>query len=108
MEPSSRDLHPQTGARFVFDRDNRTNTKTEPPRYRVTIYLPDRVRWSGQLAWVEGSAQLAPQADPEAEAEADPDPDPEQLRWARAEALKLARVLRRDPKPHMVRWRGSS
>ncbi len=89
-EPSSRDLHPTTGARFAFDR------LAEPePRYEVTIYLPEARRWQGTLAWRAGCAELEPEPG-----------DDEQLRWAHAEALKLARVLHRDPKPHMLRWRG--
>jgi hypothetical protein len=95
VEPSSRDLHPRTGARFVFERD-----PGEPPRYVVTIYLPGTRRWSGRLAWTEaGAAELAP-------AEGELAPEDETLAWAHAEALKLARVLHRDPRQHMVRWRG--
>lgn len=94
-EPSSRDLHPQTGARFVFDR-----SATEPElAYTVTIYLPEARRWTGALRWTDGRAELEPVAPVADETESE-------LAWAHAEALKLARVLHRDPKPHMVRWRG--
>ena len=90
-EPSSRDLHPKTGARFVFDR-----LESEPePAYEVTIHLPEGRRWTGTLRWLEGRASLEPAA-----------PADEEIGWAHAEALKLARVLHRDPRPHMVRWRG--
>ncbi|MFO7561377.1 MAG: hypothetical protein R6X02_01935 [Enhygromyxa sp.] len=89
--PSSRDLHPKTGARFVFDR-----RADEPePSYEVTIYLPEGRRWSGTLCWLDSRAALEPAA-----------PDDQELAWAHAEALKLARVLHRDPRAHMVRWRG--
>jgi hypothetical protein len=93
--PSSRDLHPKTGARFVFDR-----RATEPePTYDLTIYLPEGRQWSGSLRWIHtdpgGRAVLEPAA-----------PDDHELAWAHAEALKLARVLHRDPRPQMVRWRG--
>jgi hypothetical protein len=91
MEPSSRDLHPATGARFVFDRVG--------DGYAVTIYLPAEQRWSGGLSWIDGNATL--EAD-----EGQPSPTSEPLAWAYAEALKLARTLRRTPKQHMVRWRG--
>jgi hypothetical protein len=88
-QPSSRDLHPKTGARFVFDRI------ASEPAYTVAIYLPEARHWSGTLRWLDGRAELEPAA-PSGDAE---------LEWAHAEALKLARVLHRDPKPHMLRWR---
>jgi hypothetical protein len=91
MKPSSQDLHPTTGARFVFDQIGEG--------YAVVIYLPGDLRWSGQLAWTDGVASLVP--DP-----GQPSPTTEPLAWAHAEALKLARTLRRTPKQHMVRWRG--
>jgi len=95
-EPSSRDLHPKTGARFVFDR---LSSEAEPV-YAVVIHLPAARRWAGTLRWANGHAQLVANADQPAL-----DADDVQ-RWATAEALKLARVLHRDPKPHMLRWRG--
>lgn len=91
MKPSSQDLHPTTGARFVFDQVGEG--------YAVVIYLPGDLRWSGQLAWTDGVATLEP--DP-----GQPSPTVEPLAWAHVEALKLARTLRRTPKQHMVRWRG--
>ncbi|PRQ08424.1 hypothetical protein [Enhygromyxa salina] len=93
---SSQDLHPSTGARFVFERE--PSAAPDSPRYLVTIYLPGTERWSGRLEWVDGRAKLDPTTEPA--------PDREPWPWALAEALKLARVLHRDPKPHMVRWRG--
>ena len=95
MQPSSSDLHPATGARFVFDREPDTQ---EQPRYLVTIYLPGTEQWTGRLTWSEGRAQLDPSEGPA--------PGHEPWPWALAEALKLARVLHRDPKQHMHRWRG--
>jgi hypothetical protein len=91
MKPSSQDLHPTTGARFVFDRVGEG--------YAVVIYLPGGLRWSGHLAWTDAGATLEPDPD-------QPSPNTEPLAWAHEEALKLARTLRRTPKPHMVRWRG--
>lgn len=94
MKPSSQDLHPTTGARFVFDRVGEG--------YAVAIYLPGDLRWSGHLAWTDGEATLEPDPD-----QPGPTPSTEApLAWARTEALKLARTLRRTPKQHMVRWRG--
>jgi hypothetical protein len=97
MQPSSQDLHPETGARFVFDRMGEA--------YGVAIYLPGGLRWSGQLSWIDGVATLEPEPD-QPSPTAGPETDP--LAWAHAEALKLARTLRRTPKQHMVRWRGPS
>lgn len=91
-EPSSRDLHPTSGARFAFDRIG----EAPEPSYEVRIYLPEDRTWLGKLEWVEGRAALEPS----------PTPDDAELVWAHAEALKLARVLHRDPRPHMLRWRG--
>jgi len=101
MEPSSRDLHPRTGARFVFDRQ----LDSDPPRYDLNIYFPGALQWSGQLSWTQGQAQLEASARETAPDERPPD---EALSWARAEAIKLARVLHRSPKAHMVRWRGDA
>ena len=94
VEPSSRDLHPKTGARFVFDR----LAEHDAPRYQVTIYLP-RARWSGQLDWSQSDARLS--ADPE-QSELDA-----AQAWVLDEARKLARVLHRDPRQHMLRWRAT-
>lgn len=87
---SSRDLHPDNGARFVFERAG------EELRYRVDIYLPAQRSWSGELSWIDGHAHVS---GPEWAGD-------EQLEWAQAELIKLARVLHRDPKPRLVRWRG--
>lgn len=98
MQPSSQDLHPRTGARFVFEREGQDQAEDTPVRYRVHIYLPGDGRWTGALRWTEGEATLDAGEQSGAVDEAD-------LTRARDEALKLARVLKRDPKAHMVRWR---
>jgi hypothetical protein len=92
VEASSQNLHPETGARFSFDQDG--------DGYAVVIYLPAGLRWSGRLSWINGVATL--EAD-----DGQPSPATEPLAWAHAEALKLARTLRRTPKQHMLRWRSS-
>lgn len=90
-EPSSKDLHPSAGARFVFER-----SEGEALRYRVHVYLPGERSWSGELSWIDEQARV----------EGPDDAADEELTWSRQEALKLARVLHRDPKPRLVRWRG--
>jgi hypothetical protein len=59
--------------------------------YEVQIYLPQEHART-RLFWDEaGEAQVEP-------ALADP--------WVHGELLKLARVLKRDPRSEMTRWRG--
>lgn len=82
MTASSQDLHPRSGARFAFDRDG--------DGYRVVAYLADGGRSEGVLTWTDASARIDPPLSPA---------------WAHREALKLARVLHRDPKPKLLRWR---
>lgn len=85
--PSSDDLHPRHGARFVLSRRG----DTEPPAYTVEVFLPARVLLRSVLTWTDtGAAQLEP-----------PLPD----EWAHTEALKLARVLRKNPRERLSRWR---
>ncbi|NVB37738.1 hypothetical protein G6O69_07825 [Pseudenhygromyxa sp. WMMC2535] len=98
MKPSSQDLHPKTGARFVFERAAEPSPAGEP-RYALTIYLPAGREWSGELSWAEGHSLITDEPDASAVDEA--------LGLALAEAHKLARVLRRDPKPKLVRWRAT-
>jgi hypothetical protein len=100
IEPSSQDLHPSTGARFVFDRQD---DSADGPVYQVLVHLPEGRRWAATLRWLDGRAELEPSAEADARA---PAPQPAELDWVRAEALKLARVLHRDPRQHMLRWRG--
>ena len=83
---SSRDLHPEHGGRFVL-----TRASQQPPEYAVAIYLPEARRLDTTLRWEDGQARLEPEV-----------PDA----WAQAEALKLARVLRRNLPPSLTRWRG--
>lgn len=62
----------------------------DAPEYDVIVYLPEGQRLDSRLRWTEGLAGLDPALD-----------DP----WAEAETLKLARVLRRTPRPSITRWR---
>lgn len=59
--------------------------------YSVAIHLPEGRRLDTRLQWLDGQPRLEP-ALPDA--------------WAEAEALKLARVLRRTPRASLMRWRG--
>jgi hypothetical protein len=102
MHASSQDLHPTNGARFVFEREA---DDASGPVYRVTIYMPAQRSWVGRLSWPDGAATLSADAGHDAPGHDAPGHD-EALGWAHAEALKLARTLRRTPKQHMVRWRG--
>lgn len=81
MGASSQDLHPKTGARYVFESQG-------DGRYAVTVYRPEGEKQAAVLT-----------LDPEA---LEPEISPS---WARAEVLKLARVLRREPREKLVRWR---
>ncbi len=91
MSASSSDLHPKQGARFVMLRE----LETPAPRYRVEVYLPEALRLDGELAWNEaGRSELSWSSElPAAHA------------WVDEGAHKLARVLHRDPKERLVRWR---
>ena len=80
---SSKDLRPRNGARFVFIRAQ--------DGYAVTIHLRD-AEIQARLSWDDAGASRL-----------DPEPTPE---WIAVEAHKLARVLHRDPRPSMTRWRG--
>lgn len=85
-DTSSLDLHPANGGRFILTRQSE-----EPPEYSVAIYLPEGVRFDAQLRWEGSRAVVDPPIDDE---------------WAQAEALKLARAVRRGAKPELQRWRG--
>lgn len=63
----------------------------ELPTYRVEVFLPEQRKLESMLRWDEGQPRLDPDLS-----------DP----WARDEALKLARVLKRTPKAVLSRWRG--
>ena len=55
MEPSSADLHPKTGGRFVFERNT-----DDPPSYRVSAHLAGGTTVEGSLGWDgDGHAELA-------------------------------------------------
>ncbi len=61
-------------------------------RYRLDVYLPERGHLHTVLGWdASGGASFEP---PLADS------------WAQSEAIKLARVLHRDPKQRLTRWRG--
>lgn len=83
---SSADLHPATGARFVFERE-----AEDPPTYRVAVYLPGGRAERCTLEW---SASGAPVFEPALADDA-----------VLAELVKLSRVLHREPKARLVRWR---
>ncbi|MEM6290090.1 MAG: hypothetical protein AAGA54_02460 [Myxococcota bacterium] len=84
--PSSQDLHPKHGARFVFTREGE-----DDPRYLVEVFLPEARRLQTQLSWdAEGKPQVRPGIDDEAVVE---------------QLYKLARVLKRTPKARLTRWR---
>jgi len=84
--PTSADLHPKHGARFVLTRIAET-----PLAYRIEVYLPNACRLESTLSWDEGGqAHLCPTL-------ADS--------WAHDETLKLARVLKRSPRERLLRWR---
>lgn len=84
MDPTSDDLHPATGARFRFERRGEGC-------YRVEVFLPAS-SWSAELDL--GAESLEPEP-------------PEDAGWTVGEVHKLARVLRRDEKPRLIRWRPS-
>ncbi|MCA9700294.1 MAG: hypothetical protein KC431_22400 [Myxococcales bacterium] len=97
MQPSSADLHPKSGARFVFTRrDSVDGSADDALRYDLEIYLPAGRDWRGELRWQDGRSVIVDEPG---------EPD-EGLGRALAEAHKLARVLHRDPKPKLSRWRG--
>jgi hypothetical protein len=86
-EPSSDDLHPRHGGRFVLSR----HEHVEPPAYTVEVFLPKGITLHSTLTWTDaGPASLDP---------------PLTDAWAQAEVLKLARVLRKNPRDRLSRWR---
>lgn len=84
---SSADLHPVTGARFVFER-----TSEQPLAYRVAVYLPEGRECRCVVTWSDAGAVAL-----------DPPPADEAVA---GELVKLSRVLRREAKSRLVRWRG--
>ncbi len=82
---TSKDLHPNNGARFVF-----TRAPSEALAYDVAIYVGDGRTIRGGLSWpgegveVSGDIPAGPLRD---------------------EVVKLARPLRSKAPPRMTRWR---
>ncbi len=86
---SSQDLHPTSGARYLFERQG---DEADALRYAVAIYVSDGARVSTTLRWDErGEAVLEPAVASDA---------------LRGELLKLARVVKRSGQPRLSRWRG--
>jgi hypothetical protein len=86
---SSHDLHPATGARYVFQRV--TPPTGEEPRYEVEVFPAGGARVETTLRWESGAAVLEPAMVNDA---------------LRAEVHKLARVVKRTGQDRMTRWRG--
>jgi len=86
LEPSSSDLHPSSGGRFVFERQADATT-----RYDIGVYLPSGVE-------IRGVMSLSEENDSVLEVDTD---DP----WVLEQLRKLSRVLRRTRQQRIVRWR---
>ena len=84
MKPSSDQLHPAQGARFVFTRvDN---------AYDVEVFVAGGDVVTTQLCWgTDGAASLCPEVDDST---------------VREQLLKLARVAKRTGQDRLTRWRG--
>lgn len=81
---SSQDLHPTSGARFLF-------TRTDDAGYAVEIYAAGGARHTTTLRWDDqGNAALEPGLADEA---------------LTREVLKLARVVKRSQQERLLRWR---
>lgn len=86
--PSSQELHPVAGARFICER----HEDGDVPVYTIAVYAAGGVTHHAELRWdAAGQAQVAP-----------PLPDP----WAQTELIKLARVLKHSQQQRLTRWRG--
>lgn len=86
--PSSQELHPIAGARFICERQD----DGAAPVYKVAVYAAGGATHHAELRWdAEGQVQVAP-------ALADP--------WAQTELIKLARVLKHSHQQRLTRWRG--
>ena len=84
VEPSSANLHPDDGGRFVFER------ASDDARYDIQIFLPDGVRHHGALLLTPDGATIELGCD-----------EP----WVQAEVEKLARVVKRTGQQRLLRWR---
>ena len=86
--PSSQELHPVAGARFICERDD----DGAAPVYKITVYAAGGATHHAELRWdPEGHVQVTP-----ALTDA----------WAQAELIKLARVLKHSQQQRLTRWRG--
>lgn len=83
--PSSQELHPETGARFVCER-----VDGDALVYRFAVFAAGGATYRGELRCGDEVVADPPCADP----------------WAQAELLKLARVLRHGRQARLTRWRG--
>lgn len=83
---SSQDLHPEQGARYVFER-----AAGEALRYRVAVHVAGGATVMATLEWDEGErARIEPAVGGE----------------IGEEIVRLARALRNRAPARMVRWRG--
>jgi len=84
MKPSSDQLHPVQGARFVFTRvDN---------AYDVEVFVAGGTTVTTQVRWdSDGAASFFPEVGDSA---------------VREQLLKLARVAKRTGQARLTRWRG--
>lgn len=85
---ADRDAIPDHGARFVFTREG----DAAPVIYRVEVLVAGGPTLATSLRWDESDRPVL-------------EPDMAEG-WVRDETLKLARVLHKDPKPRLSRWRG--
>lgn len=85
--PSSRDLHPETGARYVF----RRLAGAPAPAYEVTVHAAGGATHRARVTWTDGvdAALDPPLADPA----------------LHDQVVKLARALRADLPERLTRWR---
>lgn len=83
MQPSSDQLHPASGARYVFTRRD--------DAYEVCVYQAGGATVEATLTWDEdGQPVLNPPVAGE----------------AKEQVLKLARVVKRTGQDRLTRWRG--
>ena len=86
--PSSQELHPVAGARFICERQDDDTA----PVYKIAVYAAGGATHHTELRWdAEGHAEVSP-----------PLADP----WAQTELIKLARVLKHSQQQRLTRWRG--
>jgi len=85
---SSHTLHPQSGARYVFQR----LCGPPAPTYEALVYAAGGATYRAGLTWdSEGRPLIEPQI-----------PDP----TLHEQVIKLARALRGDLPTRLIRWRG--